>query len=126
LETVVPTSTPVPVVAIPTVTPSAITWSDIERSINDMTDIQRKDFLKTIKGVRVHWRGLVKDVDTNGTITLDMGQDMFISIFMKGVPKEISKTLNKDQIIEFEATITAIYNFLGCIVDLNDPVLIHK
>lgn len=127
-QTQEPTSTPQPT-ATPafvwqTPTASALTMNDIERNYSDLTDIQWNDYSKSIIGQRVHWRGTVDEVYTSGTINVDVGQDYFHSVFLDGVPKDIGKTLQKDSVIEFEATIHGIYTFLGLTVSLNSVVFI--
>lgn len=118
-HTPLPTSTP-----IPTATPVSITYRDIERNYEDMTDIQWDNYSSGIIGMRVHWRGRVIDIDEDGTIYLDVGQELFHRCFLDGVSREVAATINKGTYIEFEATVTDITTFLGLTVWLDDPVLI--
>jgi len=124
-NTPLPTSTPTPTsTPIPTATPAPLTYQDIERNYETMTDMQWDSYYSGIIGTRVRWRGKVTDVDEDGTIFLDVGQELFHSCFLNGVPREVAATINKGDYIEFEATITDITTFLGLAVWLDNPVLI--
>lgn len=120
-----PTDTPLPTpMPIPTATLSPLTYRDIERNYENMTDMQWDNYYPGIIGTRVRWFGRVSEVTDDGTIFLDVGQALFRSCFLNGVPREVAMTINEDDYIEFEATIVNITMFLGLTVWLDSPMLI--
>jgi hypothetical protein len=110
--------------AIPTATPSSITMADIEHNYDKLTDLQWKDYLQTLKGVRIPWVGTIDEVHSDGSISLDVGQGLFRLVYLEDLPQETAKTLNKGQVIEFEATIRDVWTFPGLTIWLNNPMLI--
>ena len=115
--------TPIP----PTITPSDLTMFDIERNYENLTKIQWKEYAQSLKGLRVRWTGSIEEVYDNGNINLDVGEEFFHGVSLKGVPLENVKILNKGQVIEFTATIKDVSTFLGLYVYLIDPfdIVIH-
>ena len=109
---------------IPTATLSPLTMSEIESSYSNLTDIQWDDYEQSLKGIRIHWTGTVNEVRPDGTIYLDVGQGSFRSVYLDGVPLDVGKTIDKGQVIEFEATIKNVSTFLGLSVYLNKPTLV--
>ena len=117
-----PTITPIPSpTVVPTATPSPLTMEDIEDNYENLTDLQWKDYVKTLPGLRVHWVGEVREVYEDGDITLNVGQGWFRSVFLEDVPLDTAKTLNKGQYIEFDATVRKVTTFLGLQIWLNNP-----
>lgn len=124
-KTPVGTNTPIPTnTPVGTNTPSPLTMSDIELKYTSLTDIQWKDYAKSLIGIRIHWTAKVTEVTEDGTVYLDAGQEMFHSVYLYDVPIETVKTLTKGQVIEFEATIKDVTTFLGLSIWLNNPVII--
>ena len=66
----------------------------------------------------------MSEVQKDGTIFLDIGTGWLSSCFLYGMPPEIAVTLNKGQVIEFDATISKVSEFLGTLsVRLEEPVM---
>jgi hypothetical protein len=120
-EVSAPTQEPTP---IPTITPSSLTMGEIENNRGKLTEAQWEDYAKSLVGVRVHWTGSVDQVTKDGTIYLDAGQGAFRSVYLDGISQDVWKTLNKDQVIEFEATISRVTTFLGLSVWLDNPIVV--
>ncbi len=99
-------------------TPALLSYKEIEDTFNKMTDIQRESYLPTIIGKRVHWSGKIRDVKADGSVTLDMKQSLFYSITLTALPKDVAARLNRDQTIEFDATITNAKQTLGLDITL--------
>ena len=110
--------------AIPTATPSSITMADIEHNYDKLTDLQWKDYVQTLKGVRIHWIGTIDEVHSDGSISLNVGQGLLRLVYLEDLPQETAKTLNKGQVIEFEATIRDVWTFPGLTIWLNNHKLI--
>lgn len=109
---------------IPTATPSPITIAEIEMNYKNLTDIQWDEYVQAIEGVRVRWNASVNEVYEDGDVALDAGQGLFRSVFLKGLSVDNAKLLKKDQVIEFEATISNVTTFLGLTIRLDNPTQI--
>ncbi len=114
----------VDVTVAPTATLTPISMAEIERNYESLTDIQWGDYVKSIEGIRVRWKASVNEVQEDGDVTLDAGQDLFRSIFLEGLSIDNAKLLNKGQVIEFEATIRDVTTFLGLTIWLDNPTQI--
>jgi hypothetical protein len=90
----------------------------------NMTDLQWEEYRKQILGKRVHWTAMVYEVDEDGKITLDMGEPSWAAIYLEGVPRETLLETNKGSTIEFEATLSDMYDFLFFYVQLNNPKIL--
>jgi len=97
--------------------------SDIELKYDSLTEAQWNQFKDDLIGQRVSWKAKVREVKENGTVYLDMGQSMFYSVYLKGLPMYRALELKKGEIIEFDATINDITTLFGLSVWLNSPVL---
>jgi hypothetical protein len=113
-----------PPTAIPTITASPLTMGEIEQNYKTLTDLQWEDYKKSLIGLRIHWVASVSEVSDDGTVYLEAGQGSFHSVFLEGVLGDTVKTLNKDQVIEFDATIRDVNTFLSLAIWLNNPVII--
>ena len=89
-----------------------------------MTDIQFKNYLNNITGSRVHFKATVYQVDKDGEVYLSaMGGGFFDQVLLDGLPNEIALKLNKNQVIEFDATLREFTDFIVFSVTVDDPVV---
>jgi len=129
--TPVKTSTPAP-------TPTPIFWDNTRQypqpvpglyqqlldNKKSMTDIQFNDYLASIIGERIHMKARIIEVSENNTILLSATEGRGInSITLLGLSREILVSLNKEQIIEFDATIKDFSVFIFTSIDLDDLVI---
>jgi len=122
----------------PTKEISDITYYSILNKFNTLTDVQWKDYVRSINGERVHWVGTVNDVAENEFLGAVSYQ---VNICMSSYPcvqdvwftlsKEASLQLNKGQKITFDGDIessgmekTDTYLF-RVIIHLENPVIIQ-
>jgi uncharacterized protein YraI len=79
-----------------------------------------KEYVKTIKGTRVHWIGKV--IESSGkTIQLDFGQKSFRYFHLQDIKKDQATV---GSYIEFEATVDDVWKFLGLSVFLDNTKII--
>lgn len=91
------------IVATPTPIILKITIDDIEKCCAGMTTIQENQYLASLVGSHVNWRGTVDETMLNGTVWVRVSSTR---IAMRGVPPEIAWQLSKGQSINFCAVIT--------------------
>ncbi len=96
----------------PTKEISDITYYSILNKYNTLTDVQWKEYVRSINGERVHWVGIINDVAENdflGSVSYQVNicmnsypcvQDVWFTL-----SKEASLQLNKGQEITFEGDI---------------------
>jgi hypothetical protein len=72
-----------------------------------MTDLQRQDFLSTLPGKTVAWSGLVSNISTDGTISLDnpIGSGR---VTLKGIPRETAIKIDLGMQVDFTGMIESI------------------
>lgn len=122
-EPVQPTTQPIPVAPSPprsptaartaTPPPSKISWEEIDSTYERMTQLQRADYIKTLPGKQIHWTATVREVRSDGDLPLNMPGRTSHSITLRGVPKELALTIQRDQRIVFDAVIDDANDFLG-------------
>jgi hypothetical protein len=130
---VIPSDTPLP---LPTSTP--IFWDSsreypqpipgLYQQILDnkktMTDIQFSEYLSSIKGQRIHLVATVNEVYEDNTVSFSTTEGGFFDlVLLSGLSRDFLLTLNKDQVVEFDATITDFTEFIGTDLNLHDPVV---
>ncbi len=120
-EAALPTITP-----IPTDTPSPITYADIQHNFDTLTDIQWKPYEEDLRGTRVHWVAEVEEVRGDLTTFLDLGQGLFSRCYLDGLSQEEAASLDKGDVIEFEARIRKVERILGLSVYLYEPVIVSR
>jgi hypothetical protein len=136
-ETAIPTSTPTKnETATPTSTP--IFWDSsreypqpipgLYQQILDnkktMTDIQFKEYLSSLKGQRIHLKATVREVLADNRVYFEAtGGGFFDTVYLSGLPRDILLSLNKDQIVEFDATIVDFTEVIITVLDVDDPVI---
>lgn len=99
--------------ATPVQSPS-LTYRQIEDQFNALTDLQREQYLPTLVGQSVHWRGKVNNVESDGSLDLDVGQrGAFYNVALIGVPKELSLQYNRGDSVIFDAMITKAVRAVG-------------
>ena len=108
---------------LPTPTLSSITVREIEENHDQLTDIQWDDYTNSLAGARVRWTVRVTEVEDDGTFFLNAGEmHLLTSVYLDGVSTETARTINKDQLIEVEASIEKVNTFLGTVsVWLHNP-----
>jgi len=98
-------------------------YATILNNKQNMTEIQFKEFLTSIVGQRLHMKAKVYQVDEDKIHMTPIEGGLFDSAYLYGIPKDILLTINKDSIIEFDATITEYTEILINMLDLGDPVI---
>jgi len=89
-----------------------------------MTDIQFKEYLSSIKGQRIHLKATVNEVHEDNTVYFSATEGgLFDSVYLSGLPRDILIALNKDQIVEFDATIKDFTEFIITVMNVDDPVV---
>lgn len=72
------------------------------KKISDMTDMQKSDYLLNMMGKEYRVVGEVTEVNTDGTIQLQLKNSTFMAISMvHAFPQERLKELTKDDVIDF-------------------------
>jgi hypothetical protein len=91
---------------------------------NKMTDIQFKEYLSSIKGQRIHLKATVMEVLEDNRVYFSATEGgLFDSVYLSGLPRDILIALNKDQIVEFDATIKDFTEFIITVMNVDDPVV---
>ncbi len=85
---------------------SNLGFDDIDRTYVNLTGLQRSEYLPTLAGVLVHWNATITEVYSDGTVWLSIPGNSPHMISMVGIPKEVGRTLRRDQPVEFNAVIT--------------------
>jgi len=100
--------TPAPIVTTPTPVPTPywLTIPQIEATRRDMTDLQWNEYQQSIQDSIVRFSGTVVNVRTYGTARVDVGQGLFVTVTLKGIPMDVARELNKGQSIEGEGYLT--------------------
>lgn len=133
---VVPTDTPAPTIA-PTATPVPIyydpnreypmivpnLYTEILNNKKSMTELQFKDYLTSIVGKRLHMKAKVYEVEEDKIHMSPVEGGLFDSAYLNDVPRDILLGINKDAIIEFDATIKELNQFIISMLNLGDPVI---
>ncbi len=118
-----PTDTSVP-------TPDPLSYEYV-RSHYDLlsTDLQRRQYLDSLIGKNVHWRGSVTNVDGEGNVYIRVGNQLLWNasdvIKLQGVPLDRAAKFSSGAPIEFEATIKTADMFVGVQFDLKLILLIE-
>ena len=100
-------------------------YRDIRNEYDKLTDLQKEDYLNSLKKTRVQWSCQIDDVRKNGTIYLNCNSKFLDTAYLEGLSTDILKQLNKDQIITFDATINSINTVFGTLsIWLEDPNII--
>ena len=110
----------------PTPTISSLTYADIDAAHDRMTTVQWESYVLTLPGTRIRWRGEVTQVSKDGRVTLDLPSATFSFCYLEGLPYDLAVSLNKGDVLVFEATICKVEHFLGMMVTLCDPRLISR
>jgi hypothetical protein len=105
------------VVITPTAIPIALTLDDLDKELTTMTSAQQKNYLETLVGKQVHWKGQVSDV-SGSMVQLDMTGRSALRYVSLWAPGDEALRYSKGQILEFDATVTDTSDFLGLGVTL--------
>lgn len=105
-----------------------LSFREIRRSKENMTDIQWEEFSESLKGKRVRWNGYVEDVSKKMfggyEVLVDMdppSEQLSVQDVNFSIPKEQAASLKKDSPISFEGVISSVMSILGSIqVSLKD------
>ncbi len=124
-ETATPTSTPIfwdSSRVYPQPVPGL--YQQILDNKKNMTDIQFKEYMSSIKGQRIHLKATVREVLTDSRVYFEAtGGGFFDTVYLSGLPRDILLLLNKDQIVEFDATIVDFTEVIITVLDVDDPVV---
>lgn len=124
-ETAIPTSTPIfwdSSREYPQPVPGL--YQQILDNKKTMTDIQFKEYLSSLKGQRIYLKATVKEVLTDNRVYFAAtGGGFFDTVYLSGLPKDILLALNKDQIVEFDATIVDFTEVIITVLNVYDPVV---
>lgn len=105
--------------------PTAPSFRDIEATQANMTEVQWKEYLPSLEGLRiVNWSGWVMDVDknfgNNYKIWVDMDDPSVLvsvqDVYLNGISEEDAMKINKDAQIHFSGTISSITEVLGTLI----------
>lgn len=88
-----------------------------------MTDIQFKDYLTSIVGKRLHMKANVYEVQDEYMQMSPVDGGLFDAAFLYDVPREMLLNINKGAIIEFDATVKELDQFIISQLRLGDPVI---
>ena len=100
-----PTATPEP-------TPYWTTVPAIENAADAMTDLQKDQYYLDALGETVRFNGKVQEVHSDGSVTLDGGENFWSVIRLENIPMDFARTLNKDQYISGEGTLSGVENII--------------
>lgn len=131
-ETLIPTITDTPVPTNTPVyfqpgkeyfTPVPDLYATLLKNKKEMTELQFKDFLISSIGQRLHMKAKVYQVEEDKIHMSPFEGGFFDAAYLYGVPRDILVTINKGAIIEFDATILEMDDFIITMVNLGDPVI---
>jgi len=98
-------------------------YKEILKNKKDMTDIQFKDYLGQQVGKRIHMIARVYEVQEDKVYLSAIDGGLFDSVYLYGLPTDFMMKLNKEQTLEFDATISNFDEFIITMMNLNDPVV---
>ena len=120
---------------IPIETPTQITiapsFQEIQNRVDQMTEIQWKAYLPTLKGMKVtDWAGWINDVDKRFGdeyqiwVDMDDPNELFTTtdVYLYGINEEQAIVINKGSRIIFSGIISKVSEFLGDITIYVDNV----
>ena len=122
-----PTAVPTPQ---PTATPKPLldlTPAELRQRWDELTQVQQKDYAKSLIGKRVQWTGSVFEVREGGRMTVDLESGAtFKSIIARiRIPEGDPLKYNKEQQITFHGDISKIDTFLLFTVNFENVVIIE-
>lgn len=121
------TETPAPIFAGAAAgysTPVPNLYQDILGNKGKMTDLQFKEFFKTLSTSRVHLEGSVTEVYEDGRVLFHVNDSgLFDTVSVTGIPKDVSVKISKNANIVLDATVAGFSNILGFQLDCTDPVI---
>lgn len=103
---------------------NAISYDSLDSEVRNkkkaLTEAQFDEYLLTLKGIEVNWRGKVLDVEKvwfgdEYTITIDITDKGRINASFVGLKKEHALTLNKGQEYNFTGEIKSVDTMFGFI-----------
>jgi len=97
----------------------SISFADIKYNMTNMTELQFKEYVKSLEGKTIRWNGWVEEVEEKlfggYKVLIDMDSPSDIASVQDitfEVPKEQAISLKKDEMITFEGKISSILNIL--------------
>lgn len=90
---------------------------------SNMTDIQWTDYVNSISGQRVRMKAKVYEVNEDMVSLSPIGSGFFEAVYLYDLPRDILLGLKKDQVVDFDATIRGIDEFIISMVRFGDPVI---
>jgi len=123
------TPTPVPTPE-PTATPKPLldlTPAELRQKWDQLTEVQQKDYAKSLIGKRVQWTGSVFEVREGGRMTVDLeSAAVFKNIMARiRIPEGDALKYNKEEQITFQGEISKIDTFLLFTVNFENVVIIE-
>lgn len=98
-------------------------YQEMMKNKSNMTDIQWKDYVNSISGQRVRMKAKVYEVNEDKVSLSPIGSGFFEAVYLFDLPRDILLDLKKDQVVDFDATIHGIDDFIISMVRFGDPVI---
>ncbi|MBN2118752.1 MAG: zinc ribbon domain-containing protein [Anaerolineales bacterium] len=114
-------------IAVSSPTPRPMLGMDLGQFVakyDSLTDLQKKDFIGESTGKWVEWSGEVFDVESNGTIMVNVPETLLSMVSLKGVSQAEAANLSKGATIRFTGRIYNVSEVLGLYIYLEDVQLI--
>ena len=80
---------------------------------NNLTDLQKKDFISQSTGKWVSWSGIVSDVISNGTVIVTIPDTLLSTVWVQGIQHSDASKLSKGETINFIGQISSVVDFMG-------------
>lgn len=111
----------------PTPTQQPMLGMDLSQFVakyDSLTDLQKKTLVSQSIGKWVDWSGGISDVQSNGTILVNIPETLMSMVSLKGVSQQAAATLSKGETIHFTGRISDVMNVLGLYIYLEDVQLL--
>ncbi len=127
-ETIPPTITPTTTItAMPSPTEDRalrMSLTEFVAKYDNLTDLQKEDFVASVPGKTVDWTGRVLEVNDDGEIIIDIPNTIFSSVSVTGLSMEDAKIIQKDSSIRFKGVIVDMIDLLGLHIYIIDAQLV--
>jgi hypothetical protein len=122
---VITTTSAIIIVPSPTLKPMlGMDLSQFVAKYDSLTDLQKKDFVGQSTGKWVNWSGEIFDVQSDGTIEVNIPGTLLSLVHLKGVSQNDAANLSKGETIHFTGRISSVTEFLALYIDIEDVQLI--
>ncbi len=92
---------------------SSLTFQQIKSTAQQLTEIKRNDYYKSLVGTNVHWSGTIADVSDSGEVRVRIVSSLSYDVVLQGVPKTTYAGLNLGDSVDFDGTITKVEDLFG-------------